>query len=123
MVTHTALREQPGSERFLVREQVQRLAAAGGAFGLVLWPWYLKRQGMLTDLDFVADEYAKAAEWVGAEHLMLGSDMDALTWMPRGLRDVADLPLLTAKLAQRGFTDAELGLILGGNALRILDAW
>ena len=123
MVTHTAIRAQVGTERFLVEAQVRRLAQAGGALGLVLWPWYLKRFGLLTNLDFVADEYARVADWVGAEHLMLGTDMDAFTWMPRGLRDVADLPILTAKLSERGFSDEELGLILGGNALRILEAW
>ena len=39
---------------------------------------------------------------------------------PEGLRRVETLPVLTAALLARGFTEAECAAILGGNALRVL---
>jgi len=49
--------------------------------------------------------------------------MDGFTWLPRGMKDASDLPLLTAKLLERGFSEEELTGILGGNFLRVLEAW
>ena len=39
---------------------------------------------------------------------------------PEGLRRVETLPVLTAALLARGFTEDECAAILGGNALRVL---
>jgi membrane dipeptidase len=63
------------------------------------------------------------AELVGAAHLMIGTDMDGYTWLPRGIRDAGDLPKITAGLLERGFSEKEVEGILGGNFLRILRKW
>jgi len=91
--------------------------------GVILWPWYLEPHNILGKLDLVVDTYAHAAELVGPRHLMIGSDMDGFTWLPRGFKDVSDLPLLTEGLLRKGFGREDIGLILGGNALRLLEAW
>lgn len=123
MVTHTALRGDRRSERYLTLEQLDRLAERGGGVGVILWPWYLKRRSIFGKLELAVETYARMADRIGAEHLMIGSDMDGFTWTPRGLREVSDLPRLVAGLMERGFSDDELRGILGGNALRILAQW
>ncbi len=39
---------------------------------------------------------------------------------PVGLEDVSGYPRLLAALADRGWSDADLGALTGGNALRVL---
>ncbi len=70
----------------------------------------------------LADHIEYIARLVGAEHVGLGSDYDGINCVPEGLETGATLPLLTAELARRGFTDKELEQILGGNVLRVMQA-
>ena len=48
--------------------------------------------------------------------------MDGYTWTPRGIGGYSDWPVLGDGLARRGFSAGEVEGILGGNALRVLDA-
>jgi membrane dipeptidase len=59
----------------------------------------------------------------GIDHVGIGSDYDGLPSLdavPAGLDDVAGLPALTAALVQRGYSDADVKKILGGNLLRVM---
>ncbi len=57
---------------------------------------------------------------VGADHVGLGSDFDGAD-MPDGLEDVSKLPKITEALVRKGYSDADIQKILGGNILRVLD--
>ncbi len=70
----------------------------------------------------LADHIEYIARLVGAKHVGLGSDYDGINCVPAGLETGANLSLLTAELARRGFTDSELEMILGGNVLRVMEA-
>ena len=70
----------------------------------------------------LADHIEYIARLVGAKHVGLGSDYDGINCVPEGLETGAKLPLLTAELARRGFTESELEQILGGNILRVMEA-
>lgn len=70
----------------------------------------------------LADHIEYIARLVGAKHVGLGSDYDGINCVPEGLETGAKLPVLTAELARRGFTDSELEQILGGNVLRVMAA-
>lgn len=123
VVTHTGLRRHGRSDRFLTDDQLKALASVGGNVGVLMCPWYQSRFGILGSLERAADVYCHIAELIGAQHLMIGTDMDGFTWLPRGMKDASDLPRLTAKLLERGFSEEELTGILGGNFLRVLSAW
>lgn len=62
----------------------------------------------------------RAIQLVGEDHVMLGSDFDGGPTLPRGMRDVRDLPMLTAAMAQRGWSDERRRKFLGGNLLRVV---
>ena len=50
----------------------------------------------------------------------LGSDFDGVDGaLPQGLLTVADFPNLVAGLQARGYKDADIRKILGGNLLRV----
>lgn len=57
---------------------------------------------------------------IGASHVGLGSDFDGILTRPAGLEDPSRFLYLTAELFARGYTDAEVRGIIGGNVLRVL---
>ncbi len=58
----------------------------------------------------------------GVEHVGLGGDFDGTDSYPVGLTDVAGYPALLGALADRGWSDAELRALAGGNILRVMRA-
>ena len=63
-----------------------------------------------------------SARWPGIEHIGLGGDYDGVDLLPDGLEDVSGYPRLLAALADRGWSDADLAALTGGNVLRVLGA-
>jgi membrane dipeptidase len=62
----------------------------------------------------------RAIALVGEDHVMLGSDFDGGPTLPRGMRDVRDLPLLTEAMLKRGWSETRIKKFLGGNLLRVV---
>jgi len=62
----------------------------------------------------------RAIALVGEDHVMLGSDFDGGPTLPRGMRDVSDLPLLTEAMLKRGWSEQRIRKFLGGNLLRVV---
>ena len=56
---------------------------------------------------------------VGPDHVGLGADWDGGGGVA-GMEDVSDLPKITARLRQAGYSEADLRKIMGGNLLRVL---
>lgn len=56
---------------------------------------------------------------VGEDHVSLGSDFDGGPTLPRGMRDVRDLPLITQAMLDRGYSPERIRKFLGGNLLRL----
>ena len=58
---------------------------------------------------------------LGVDHVGIGSDFDGVGGeLANELKTVADFPNLVAGLQARGYSDADIRKILGGNLLR---AW
>jgi membrane dipeptidase len=76
------------------------------------------------DLKFTPDDWVavvdRAIQLVGEDHVALGSDFDGGPTPPRGMRDVADLPLITAAMLRRGYSEQRIDKFLGQNVLRLL---
>jgi membrane dipeptidase len=106
--------------RNLDDDQVRAVASRGGIVGIIFVSPYLG--GPFCDLGRVADHIEHVAKVGGEDCVALGSDFDGFMILPRGLRDAADLPRLTELLWRRGWREPQLGKLLGGNALRYLDA-
>ena len=68
----------------------------------------------------VADHIDHAVKVGGIDHVGLGSDFDGIDTPPRGLEDVSKIPDLVRELARRGYSEADLEKILGGNVLRVM---
>ena len=68
----------------------------------------------------VADHIEHVRRVAGADHVGLGSDYDGNDRWPVGLEDVSTYPNLFAELIRRGWSDADLVKLAGGNVLRAL---
>jgi membrane dipeptidase len=71
-------------------------------------------------LNDVADHIDHVRQVAGPDHVGIGSDFDGIDAVPTGLEDVSKFPQLFAELARRGWSDADLAKLAGGNVLRVL---
>ena len=69
----------------------------------------------------IVDHIDHAVKVAGADHVGLGSDFDGAT-MPIGMEDASKLPKITDALLKKGYSDADVEKILGGNILRVMEA-
>jgi membrane dipeptidase len=68
----------------------------------------------------VADHIEYIRKVAGVDYVGLGSDFDGIPVTPAGLEGVDKYPALLAELARRGWSDADLAKVAGGNLLRVL---
>ncbi|HEV2447820.1 MAG TPA: dipeptidase [Candidatus Sulfopaludibacter sp.] len=61
----------------------------------------------------------RAIRLAGEDHVALGSDFDGGPPLPRGMRDIRDLPLITDAMLRRGYSEERIRKFLGGNLLRV----
>lgn len=78
-------------------------------------------QGHLPPLSHerVLDHVVHAAEVCGVAHVGIGSDYDGILRRPEGLEDASCYGVLASGLRGRGFDEAEVRAILGGNMERV----
>jgi membrane dipeptidase len=68
----------------------------------------------------VADHIEYVRKIAGSDCVGLGSDFDGIPEAPAGLEGVDKYPALLLELAHRGWSDADLAKVAGGNILRVL---
>jgi len=68
----------------------------------------------------VADNIEHIAKIAGYDHVGIGGDLDGIDATVEGLDSVDDYPNLFAELIRRGWSDANLAKLAGGNVLRAL---
>jgi len=68
----------------------------------------------------VADHIEHIRLLAGADHVGLGSDFDGIEDAPAGLEGVDKYPALLMELMKRGWTDADVAKLAGGNVLRVM---
>lgn len=130
LVTHANCRALvPGQRRNKSDAVIRALAAGGGVMGITLVRGFVGRG--LPGLDDVLDHFDHVARLVGVEHVGLGSDLaadalDELTGEPLppyridGLRLDARALQIADGLLRRGYSEEDVGAMLGGNFQRAL---
>lgn len=102
--------------RNLDDDQLRAIGKAGGIVGVIFVAPYLG--GPFCTIERIADHIEHVAVIAGDDAVALGSDFDGFMFLPRGMRDAADLPRLTELLWRRGWRAPRLRKLLGENALR-----
>lgn len=73
-----------------------------------------------SSMSAVLDNIDRVVELTSVDHVGIGSDFDGVDGeLAAELRSVADYPALIAGLQQRGYSQADIRKILGGNLLRV----
>jgi len=70
----------------------------------------------------VADHIEHIRQVAGIDHVGIGSDFDGIGDAPVGLEGVNRYPALLEELMRRGWTDADIAKVAGGNVLRVMAA-
>lgn len=113
VVSHTGVVGTFESPRNLSDDQLMRIAENGGLVGITFFKGAIPKVGVEGIVD--AMKYVK--DFVGVEHVALGSDYDGDILAPF---DVTGFPLIVEEMLKQGFTDHEIRAIMGGNVKRFL---
>ncbi len=145
LITHSNVRKLAGDHpRCKPDEAIKKMAKSGGVMGISGVRNFV-RDKEPTTIEHMLDHFDYVAKLVGVEHLGIGSDMDADgyddvpepaysalksgykdSYKFRGKIDTDDFDHpkkvfdLTEGLIRRGYSDADIELILGGNFKRAL---
>lgn len=92
--------------------------AVAAATGLAAWEQ--AHPAPAVTVAMVADHIEHIARVCGHDCVGIGSDYDGIDVTPEGLSDVASYPRLFEELARRGWSDADLAKLSGGNVLRAM---
>jgi membrane dipeptidase len=84
--------------------------------------WMAAHPAPVATLSQVADHIEHIRAVAGVDAVGLGSDFDGIPEAPKGLEGVDRFPDLLVELARRGWSDADLAKVAGGNILRVLAA-
>ena len=148
--THATARTLvPGHLRCKTDEAIQKMAKSGGVMGIAMIRFMVRNSEPVT-IEHVLDHVDHVARLAGVEHVAIGSDLDVVgnpnavngggfdpRTQPnfsryqyhedgdgainiRGLNHTKRVFDLTEGLIRRGYTDAQIAQVLGGNAVRVL---
>ena len=120
ILSHSSCRALRDHPRNVSDAMLRQLAAADGVILINFYATYLGRGRVTTET--VLDHIEHAVQTAGIDHVGLGSDFDGVPRLPRGLGDVTRLPHVTHGLLARGYSEADVRKILGGNVLRVMEA-
>ncbi|HJU55194.1 MAG TPA: dipeptidase [Pyrinomonadaceae bacterium] len=113
VVSHTGVKGTCDNTRNLSDEQLKAIAGTGGLIGVGYWETAVCGK----DAKAIARAIRYIADLLGVEHVGLGSDFDGAVTTPF---DTTGLAQITDALIEEGFSEEEIRMIMGGNAVRLL---
>jgi membrane dipeptidase len=90
------------------------------AFSAFMASWRRRNPAPPSSVEDVVGHCQHVREVAGIDHIGLGGDYDGVADLPSGLEDVSCYPSLLAALADRGWSDEDLGKLTSGNILRVM---
>ncbi len=116
VLSHSALATHPSTRsRRISPDHARAVAETGGVIGI--WP----SSGTFSDLQDMAEGVKRMADVVGVEHVGMGTDLLGFI-SPPVFGSYRQLPEYAGHLLDTGFSNDEVGKILGGNYRRVFEA-
>ncbi len=100
--------------RNLSDEVCKAIADKGGVVGIIFAPQFIGGR----TLGHLVNHVEHAVKVMGEDGVAFGSDFDGMIPLPKGMRDVRDLPKLTQALIDRGMPTRIVEKVLGENYRR-----
>ena len=66
------------------------------------------------------DHIDHAVSVAGIDHVGIGSDFDGINVTPEGLEDISKIGIIFDEMHRRGYPDADIEKVAGGNFLRVM---
>ena len=113
LLSHGGMRGNCPTPRNLDDDLMQRMAADGGLLGIGFWAAAVcdvSPEGIVKAIRYAIDT-------LGVDHVALGSDFDGAVTTAL---DAAELAVLTDRMQDAGFSEAEIRAVMGGNVQRFL---
>lgn len=137
LASHHNCRALVPDQRQLTDAQIKRLVGRGAVIGSALDAWMLspnwvrgttEPKGANVSMDTYVDHIDRVCQLAGnCRHAAIGTDLDGgfgTEQTPHDLDTIADLQRVPALLTKRGYTDADVKLIMHGNWVRFFrTAW
>ena len=139
IASHSSARALNGHRRNMSDAQLRAMARNGGVvnvnfYSVFIDPAFMARADSLAgdaaairalprpSLAKLLDHFEHIIRVAGIDHVGLGSDFDGVGGLlPEGMDDVTRLPLIAQGLLDRGYSDADVKKVLGGNMLRVME--
>lgn len=113
--SHGGVQATCNVNRNLTDDEIRGIARTGGVVGIGYWDAAI----CSTRPAAAAAAIAHVRDIVGIDHVGLGSDFDGA--VTTGF-DSSQIAAVTQALIDRGFSDADIAKVMGGNVLRVLRA-
>ncbi|AXT86314.1 membrane dipeptidase [Aeromicrobium sp. A1-2] len=132
--SHSSCRAVTDHPRNVPDDVLERLSGNGGVVMVTYVPAFVNQAAALWDtgdgsgpaptatVDDVIAHVEHARDVAGIDHIGIGSDYDGVAVLPEGMHDVTGHALLLDRLAEGGWSSADLAKLMGDNILRVLDA-
>jgi dihydroorotase len=111
LFSHTGVKALHKADRYLTDDEITAIAAKGGVIGI--WPAavFETPAGMIRHIDHVK-------RLVGIDHLAIGSDLRGMSYLP-AFGEEANFRAIIDGLLAAGYSDEEIGKVMGGNFFRV----
>jgi membrane dipeptidase len=94
------------------------IANSGGAIGV----WSYSNKKIPSSMEFFIEQYKKLSSEIGSDNVMMGTDLGSGGFKVGWMNNYNKMPDFVDGLLDAGFTENEVGKILGGNFLRVFEA-
>lgn len=139
IASHSSARALNRHRRNLSDDQLRAIARNGGVVNVNFYSAFidsafLERSEALAgndaairalprpSLSVLLDHFEHVIRVAGIDHVGIGSDFDGVGGLlPQGMDDVTRLPLIAQGLLDRGYSEADVKKVLGGNMLRVME--
>jgi membrane dipeptidase len=111
LFSHTGARALHQADRYLTDDEIRAIAARGGLIGV--WPAevFETPAGMVRHIDHIK-------RLAGIDHIAIASDLRGMSYFP-AFGEEANFRSIVEGLIDAGYTDDEIGKVMGGNFLRV----
>ncbi|MDH3611928.1 MAG: dipeptidase [Gammaproteobacteria bacterium] len=111
--SHGGVREFTDHDRAVTDEQIRAIAENGGAVGI--WPHGRHISTVAEMVDYI-EHVIKIG---GIDHVGIGSDLRGISRYVIGFDEEANFHAIAEELLRRGYSDSDVGKVMGGNFFRI----
>ena len=122
MFSHVGVQPLADDPMSPTEDEIRHIADTGGVIAVIFMNYWLGEHHKKNGLDSIVATVKHIADIGGIDAVAFGSDFDGFTDPPDDIKDVSQMPRLTAALLDAGFSEADVEKILGRNMERVLRA-